>query len=865
MNRRTVLGAILTLLLLMGFASPVLGVTPVVKNVCYNNGATTSTLDITSCTIFATGDVIAVFVNTVSTLTTTAFTVSSVTSTAVTGGFTQQGFAEAFCVGSDGPTFCGGAAAGNQPIITTLLTGLATSSGGSQTMHIIFSGTASIVGAQMFDMNAVNSTTPGIVSKGICNGQSAHDCGNPMVATSTGFAPGISLELSSAATRGNHPTSATTGYSFVGSTVDASGGEFSTTATSVSTPTSFGINFSTGSGLNSGYAMLGAVFGVASGPGAFSCSIKNMDAGNYLVASSATFSGKFYQFACEVKSNAINPVNARIADVRIQFNDSVHVITLEYVNDTVPLFLIKNGSSYANLVGGPVISAYNAGVRTLNVTFQVQLTQNVLDASGRGIQLFALNDNFQTRGYEYVQTDYFNIMNKGGGVTRIVHGLCSQPAGADTFQALCQYQASPKSWIAINSTWFQLQQFQGLFSIKLANNYGNPDDHLWQSYAESGSGANNSTNPGDWKIDLGLYTWDNSSSTCCWVKGIHATISMLTGRQGTNNQWTEFKVGFFDGSTLLSNQTFVGWIEQNPLSQVTLWVNFWYSQNNASMSEGGRVAAYYTGMKNSGFLWWSSWSPLIQNDTAAEQFVPLKDHTGAAMPSSLAQFTKVYMNMSRPGAPNQHTGQPNFQVITRAFQIASFGTTQSAMGSIDNPSFAAAVVPQIQNTGFFSPLIRALSGLGNLIVNGLSYIGQTIWAGLGSKFPWFTNFWSSVAGLTTSAFAVLSQSLGYFIGFLGVITKFFGPVATIIGLIGSAWATIQGIYLPIFKGANLSAMITIAVLWIFSGWVLENAEQGNTSEFMRGATVAWRAFSAILNITWMFAKFIIDGIEGLIP
>lgn len=646
-----------------------------------------------------------------------------------------------------------------------------------------------------------------------------------------------------------------TGLGVIGSGSPFDGVAMYTTALSTN-PTVFPASCS----VASPWIDVGAVFGPAP-TGKFTCSITNMDGGNYLIANNQ----KFYKFLCEVQSSGISGfLSYPISDVQIKWNDSVSTVIAEY-NNVTGLSQLDSGTNIA-IMGTPLISqGYHSGVRTMNITFPITLTANAIDSFNRGIQLYAQMGGNTSRGFTAVRSNYFNIYNKGGGVTQKINGLCSVPLGADTYQTICQYQATPSSWIAENSTWYHLQQFQGLFSIKLANNYGNPDSTLWMNYANSGSGAQNSSNPGDWKIDVGFYTWDNSSVSCCWVKTIHATISMLAGRQGANNEWTEFKVGWFDGSRLIQNQTFFAYIEQNPLSQVTIWANMWYSQNNNSMSLGGRIGAYYTGMHNSGYLWWSSWSPFLQNDSASQVFMPLEDHTGKTMSSQLAQFTRVYMNMSRPGAPAQHTGQVNFQVLTRSFQIESFGIAASSMGGVDTPAFTAAVVPIIQNTGFFSPIIKALQSLATLIGNAFLYIGTQLWASLGSRFPWFTGTLAWFGSFILAGANILGTVIVYVVDFLQFMYSVVGLITYPITAIINGYGIIRSMYLPVFGGANLQAIIIIAVLWIFAGYIIDNAERGDTKGFINLATGAWRVVNTIAYWTYLIAKFFIDAAEGLIP
>ena len=758
------------------------------------------------------------------------------------------------CFANNHDGICGGTNGTYWYAAESLWIGTANASGASIPLTVTVStGSLYVEGAAIYDMADISAQ---YITQGVANVGWKSDSGNP-IESGNGISglPGIQIM---GLTAWSSLVSAVAGCSFVNVGV-AMAGAYQTIA--AGPYTGCAINFTGLSGHETGYASITALFV----PAIFTCTITNMDGGNYVVAN-----GKFYDFQCIAQSDAVSGSNDPITTLQVQFNDSVHTITAQWQNGTG--FTVINGGSYITLSASGSVSflgATSAGVTTLTVNFEISATPGIIDSLKRGIQLYAENSVGASYGFVYVQTKYFNIYDQGGSVTLLDQGLCAVPSGADTFQTICQYNSSPSSWIAENTTFYHLQQFQGLFSIKLTNNTGLPESAFWMDYGHSGSGTNPSSNPGDWKIDVGFFTWDNSSATCCWVKTIHAIISMQAGAQGSNNEWTEFKVGWFDGSTLIANDTFNAWIEQTPLSQVTLWVNLWYSQNNSSTSEGGEVQAYYTGMHNSGYLWWSSWSPFLQNDSTTSIYVPLKNSAGSLMSSNLAQFTRVYMNMSRPGAPAKHAAnQVNFQVQTRAFQIETFSTTglTSPMASVDTPAFAPVVVPIIQNTGgFFSPLINALKTLAGWIANAFVAIGSIVWAGLGARFPWFTSFWGSVGGALVSFFNLFTAIIGGVITILTFMFSIAGDLLTPFTIIGGTFSQIETIYAHDFGGLNISQVVTLFILVVFGLSIFEAAATGDIPFLIRMARQAWGIANAILQWTWQIIKMLIDTVEGLIP
>lgn len=646
-------------------------------------------------------------------------------------------------------------------------------------------------------------------------------------------------------------------------------------------------------GGSSQYAQFAAVFTA----GLFTCSITNFDGGNYVVAGN----GKFYNFFCEIQSSGVSTTNAMINQVKVRFNDSntgsctltcfstasPNIVILDYSNVTKQASL-DSGSSVAILGTPNVVQGFNSatGVRSMNITFPVQMTVPFSVASlNRGIELYALlNGTAGSRGFEYVQTKYFNIIDAGngggGGVTLKQQGLCGTPPGADTFQMLCQYNASPKSWIAENATYYQLQHYQAQFSLETADPSGNPSPYYWQIFNETGTGCKGadcpSQNSGDWKIDAGLYTWDNTSLTCCWVKTIHVRLQTVMGRVGSNNLWTKFAAAWYDGSTLIANQTFHAFVPtdggsgvhgQLGPSSVGIWLNFWYSQNNASMELGGEVGAYYTGMHNTGYLIWTSWSPFQGNFSNSQAFMPLKDHTGKLMSAQQAQMTKVYMNMSRPGGPF-FAGQDNFQIITTNFAEQEFNTASQGMTGIVTPTFQLAVVPTVQSNSIFSPIINAIKSIATYFIKGLQAVGAVIWKALGSQFPWFTNFWSGVGGALVTFFKLFEDVIGSLISFLVLLASWFATLFNpIFNTITAAWTQINSLlaWLKYVPTQDIGPTIEVFVIIVFGLSLLEALFTNDWPYIIKLVSGAWRITEAILTWTWRLAKFVVDTIVGLIP
>lgn len=209
----------------------------------------------TSITVSLVGDVVLIFVQTFNPSGAGYITVLSVTSSHVTS-FTKIGVAQFTCIGSSGPTFCSGAGHtdyqnGEAWFGTANATGTAS-------ITVTLSGNTVNYGEFVYDLEFVDTTNVSFVT-GTCNAQSAKDCGNPIVTNPAASFTAGSLEISGAQSRGATIASVGTGFTCIGCTTDDVSA-YSTTDTSVSSPTDFPASYTGGSGLNSGYGVIGVIF-----------------------------------------------------------------------------------------------------------------------------------------------------------------------------------------------------------------------------------------------------------------------------------------------------------------------------------------------------------------------------------------------------------------------------------------------------------------------------------------------------------------------------------------------------------------------------------------------------------------------------
>lgn len=586
---------------------------------------------------------------------------------------------------------------------------------------------------------------------------------------------------------------------------------------------------------------------VEGGPSIHTLTISNMDCQNCLIAGN----GKFYQFNANVSSQWADPMRAgNISFIYVNFNDSLHYYQLYY--DVTKQQGGINGAGQTAFIGNvnttdKYLSVSKDDIRT--VSWKVQFTANLVNTINRAIYLEACvsftSGPGSCTGIDMQHNNYFNFVARGGGlVNSLSSGTClHQPKSGSAFGYSCTYNASPQSHLATNETWIDLQSYATQFAYN-----GTGTSSVWPAPITT----------------IGFYFWDNNT----WVLGPNIRISPVYGLFSQSAQYERLHTLFYFGNTLLSNQTLYSWNNAQPTTHVNtypLYLDMWYSVNNASTTFGMRVNAQYFPMKNNcgWFCFVSSNWGAMNNGTTTEQFGTIKDHTGTLYSSSKIECTKVFWSITMTTNEGADVFGAN-QYNVEQFNLAS---TPGEMGGVNTPVYTAPVIPAIQSTGFsfFGALYSIVLGLGTLIAHAFYGIAIILWNAMGTQFPWLTTTLSNFYLLVTKALAVFLLYVGYLVQFLVFLAGLGQYILYPVTITIAAWNYISNAYISIFGNTNIALVALVFFLAIFSSEVLYHAERGETSWFVGVVRGIWGIGYAIFDVLWKIAKFIVDAIEGLIP
>jgi hypothetical protein len=608
--------------------------------------------------------------------------------------------------------------------------------------------------------------------------------------------------------------------------------------------------------------------------------VENPDCGNCLIAN-----GKYYLFFANVTDHAAGGISGiSINLVKLNFSDGFHQITIGYDNTTKST-KVYAGGNYVDLGVATVVSARHGSYVSLLVTLPVALKTTILDDGWVTVYEWSQLSDLSTSSWQIAQSG-LQIVNQGGASTTILAGNATKIPGEGnfgcdvTFTGLC----------SVNSTYVGLQQYSTQFAVTLGNRtksgeiYGVP--YLWQPFCWDGFCPSGQNGRGEWSIGVHWFYYDNVSQS--WVTNQYVNISLLGGRWDGSNQWTTLQVLWFQGAgaggapTLVKNDTVAAWIEEGPTptqpgtsqGQVRIYLDMWLSNQNGSTIHGGRVGVYYMGMHSTGMLWWTSWSPLYQNQT---ETISQAQNLGTAIrggytttPISAQQIlcSKIEFTVSRLKGYGASFApiQKYFHVYTHDFSIERFVIDPAIArdGGVGTPSFTAAMVPNLPQGSFFGPIVAVLQGIATQIWKVISGGLNAIWGGLGAEFPWFTGFWTAVASGIAAFFNFFIIIVPALAGFLNLLYQGASFVTIPFQIIGQAWGTIVGMF-SVFKGVNISQVIELIVIVYFGGTIVGWAETGNWGAMIDFVKKVWGVANTMMYWTFWLVKSIIDAVMGLIP
>ena len=151
-----------------------------------------------------------------------------------------------------------------------------------------------------------------------------------------------------------------------------------------------------------------------------------------------------------------------------------------------------------------------------------------------------------------------------------------------------------------------------------------------------------------------------------------------------------------------------------------LWIDLWFSNHEGGTQFGGRVNAYYHGMYEQGgilaFFGYGNFRPMFGDVTSSQFFGDITDFNGNPTDSYGIEKARFWSRVEKYGGNDRTWSMSNYEI--KNYQLAS-----GRMQGIDNPPLVETKVLDMPSTGFLTPLIKVISGIGESIARGLSGMG----------------------------------------------------------------------------------------------------------------------------------------------
>ncbi len=283
-----------------------------------------------------------------------------------------------------------------------------------------------------------------------------------------------------------------------------------------------------------------------------------------------------------------------------------------------------------------------------------------------------------------------------------------------------------------------------------------------------------------------------------WVEGWKAHIEIEggavgNGLGGNDMSYEVLNVTWYNRGEKVKSDNITSYhygydVDTQPTERksVRLWVDLWFNRLliNESNVVGGRVNAYYNGMKEFGNPWWfgyGNFRPMMSNVSSSMFFDILKDVNKTAMSIHDIDLVRFKVGI--------HKGADIFDHDMKLHQYNIFNYKQAddRMEGIDTPIFVEPEdISMPKGGGFLAPLYKAIEGISTAIWKGaLGFVKilisamDTVLTWLGLPSGMFTRILEFIRSIPTLLYTLINQ-IGFMVTYsIQIIMDMF----TVIGLL----------------------------------------------------------------------------------
>lgn len=479
----------------------------------------------------------------------------------------------------------------------------------------------------------------------------------------------------------------------------------------------------------------------------------------------------------------------------INFTDGYNWIEFRYYNTTKRMDVNCTNQYVAGLMYTDYENNYTSG--EFNLTWRFILDRNIVDILNTTFYYYAEYGGLTINGTTGITR---NIYNLGGFVTIETNNAthANRIIGGDGFD-LYNY--------GINSTVEATAIFRKLQHVHLTCEWEQDNPYV------AGTGLYLITS-GNWcDIYFGFdYRLNNE-----WVEGWLAHVEIETGivgnaGMGNDNSWMTLNVTWYNRGVKIKEDNITSFhygydVDTQPTDKrsVRLWVDLWFNRLLIDESNvvGGRVNAYYNGMKEFGNPWWfgyGNFRPVVSNVSASMFFDTLKDANNNTMSIYDIDLVRFKVGIHKVLDILDH------DMRLYNYQILNYKTADDRMEGIDTPIFVEPEDISMPKGGsFLSPLYKAIEGISTSIWKGAMGFIRIFIGSIDSLLLWMGSpvtmsqmiEWIMIQGSSVSTWMiyVISQASAMLTVFTQMISWFLNIIDYAIRAI--SWVLINVVGFPL--------------------------------------------------------------------
>lgn len=613
---------------------------------------------------------------------------------------------------------------------------------------------------------------------------------------------------------------------------------------------------------------VGLIFGLA--PQVGNGSILDMDYGNWVFTND-----RYYTWTATYSDN---DGYADIEVAKIAFTDGFTWVNASY-DASASTWTLDSGTGHVYLATG---TATGSGT-SLNVTFPMYLTNDIVDAFDVDLYLYVEDDGGLSDGWTLTDADYFNIYNLGELTEDITTGDGYRVSGGSPFDLAVQNGTAGSS-ARVNLYVINFQHLNTFVHLWQGASWNATSDY-WDCITE-----HNQTGYLEYGVD---YYLDDA-----WVEGWKVRLEVLNGSAGTfgagnDEAYVIMNASWYNRGSVVKSDTFVvmyeAYTEQDVTTQFTLWVDLWMSDLEGSRMVAGHVSANYYGMTETGWWLWADWGPIYGTLTSTTFMDYLQDGDDEVIQASSLYMFRVWTQLTKTaegGGPtdcdnhwwtSNHEVGPNIRTLLPSLNLT--GIMTPTLQPTATPDMPIGYFPSLANS-----LIEVLLRIEAALLSGSTYIYSMATDTIDSLFEGtlgVEDFTATISGLVTTFASNLADSVTYatslittiftlFTGIAAFIIDWLGRVVTVIlqiaGIVQSILDGTQtgiGALTNVWDLIDLEDWIDAVPLFMVLGWFVSIDNRGKRAGnwvgvFWGDVNMIMAVFSFIFDMSLRVINLILD-------